>query len=120
MEEKEIVNEFKIDFFNKFIKIIIYILVISIIVLASTNLSIRLDVKDHIKNGDLLLCEINANEIWVSTRITLNNSFYDKIIFTCDIKIRKNMKVRTFKEIVYKIGFNIFLKKYICLKKILK
>ena len=49
MEEKEIVNEFKIDFFNKFLKIIIYILVISIIVLASTNLSIRLDVKDYIK-----------------------------------------------------------------------
>ena len=84
---------------------------------SNENLPLKGNVKDHIKNGDLLLCEINANEIWVSTRITLNNSFYDKIIFTCDIKIRKNMKVRTFKEIVYKIGFNIFLKKYNTLGK---
>ena len=84
---------------------------------SNENLPLKGNVKDYIKNGDLLLCEINANEIWVSTKITMNNSFYNKIIFTCDIKIKKNMKVKTFKEILYKICFNIFLKKYNTLGK---
>ena len=84
---------------------------------SNENLPLKGNVKDYIKNGDLLLCEINANEIWVSTKITMYNSFYNKIIFTCDIKIKKNMKVKTFKEILYKISFNIFLKKYNTLGK---
>ena len=84
---------------------------------SNENLPLKGNVKDYIKNGDLLLCEINANEIWVSTKITMNNTFYNKIIFTCDIKVKKNMKVKTLKEILYKISFNIFLKKYNTLGK---
>ena len=47
MDEKELEGLSKIDLLSKTLKILIYILVLVIIIVISTNLSIKLDVKDY-------------------------------------------------------------------------
>ena len=66
-------------------------------------------IENEINNGDVLYCDLDADEIWINTTIIMKSGIDSDYKFSSDIKFDSNLTFKKFKFSLIKVGIENWL-----------
>ena len=66
-------------------------------------------IENEINNGDVLYCDLDADEIWINTNIIMKSGIDREYKFSSEIKFDSNLTFKKFKFSLIKVGIENWL-----------